>query len=192
MTECLNCHPTLQDSTTPKIKQEQAVPAMMLKLCGQESDSFIQVVPASTVGEPFVALSYVWGPGPAPWKTDKGNLHRRSHGFNINELPKTLRDACAVMRELKLRHSWVDAICILQDDDLDWAHEATNMHRIYAHAYVTIAACESTSSHDGFFNKASYDQISDMDYFVTISNRVANGTLSTLHMWDYHRDGQWD
>ena len=146
----------------------------------------------STVGEPFVALSYVWGPGLAPWKTVKGNLNRRSYGFNISELPKTLRDACAVTREVKLRHLWIDAICIIQDDDLDWAHEAMKMHSIYAHAYVTIAACASTSSHDGLFNKASYDQISDMDHFVTISNRVANGTLSKLHMWDYHRDGQWD
>ncbi|KAH6951058.1 hypothetical protein BKA56DRAFT_626064 [Ilyonectria sp. MPI-CAGE-AT-0026] len=43
-------------------------------------------------------------------------------GFDMKELPQTFRDAIRVTRELGKRYLWIDAICIIQADKVEWEY----------------------------------------------------------------------
>jgi hypothetical protein len=68
----------------------------------------------------------------------------------LKELPKTIQDAVFIARKLGLQFLWVDALCIIQDEEEDKSKEITQMPQIYKNTYVTITAASARSSDDGF------------------------------------------
>jgi len=68
-------------------------------------------------------------------------------------MPQNFHDAITVTRKSGLKYLWIDSLCIIQDDSLDWAREAAKMDRVYANAYLTIAATSSSSTHEGFLRR---------------------------------------
>ena len=72
----------------------------------------------------YIALSYCWG-GWAGLITKKENLTRMMHSIPMDELPGAVRDAVLVCRKYGIRHLWVDALCICQDDPTEWSDEVS-------------------------------------------------------------------
>ena len=62
------------------------------------------------------------------------------------ELSKTFQDAIGITRILGIRYIWIDALCIIQDSELDWKRESAQMFRIYSSSYCNLAA---SSARDG-------------------------------------------
>jgi hypothetical protein len=57
-------------------------------------------------------------------------------------IPKTIRDAIRLTREIGERFLWVDALCIMQDEPNDKAEQIKHMGSIYKGSVLTIvAAC---------------------------------------------------
>ncbi|EXK30603.1 hypothetical protein FOMG_13387 [Fusarium oxysporum f. sp. melonis 26406] len=56
-------------------------------------------------------------------------------------------------RNLGFRYLWIDSVCIVQDDEEDWAREATLMYKVYANAECNLAAAASRDSSGGLFFK---------------------------------------
>lgn len=106
----------------------------------------------------YVALSYCWGSTqPEHGKTTTVNVQARQEGINMEELPKTPRDAVDFAYSHGIPFLWVDMLCILQDDKADWDREASMMGLVYSRAFITVAA--SVSDHcDGGFMKTEYSQ----------------------------------
>lgn len=73
-------------------------------------------------------------------------------GIKVCRLPRTIQDAIEVTRELKQRHLWVDAICIIQDSLSDWEYESARMASVYRDAYLTIAIGTASSATEGFLH----------------------------------------
>ncbi|KAK8091858.1 heterokaryon incompatibility protein-domain-containing protein [Apiospora hydei] len=61
-----------------------------------------------------------------------------------------IQDAIKVTRELGFEYLWIDALCIVQDDDLEKAHDIVHMHNIYRNAAFTIIASRSANVTEGF------------------------------------------
>ncbi|KAL7912412.1 heterokaryon incompatibility protein domain-containing protein [Trichoderma velutinum] len=102
----------------------------------------------------YCALSYCWGKATSSsgfYKTTKANLLSHENAMPLHKLPATLRDAIVVARNLGFQYIWIDAICIVQDDGAEWAHEVAKMQHIYAGASFTISTVASSSSEDGLF-----------------------------------------
>src|SRR5436190_22294515 len=53
-------------------------------------------------------------------------------------------------RRLGLQYLWVDALCIIQDNEDYWRKESQMMAAIYGNALLTIAASCAESPTDGF------------------------------------------
>jgi hypothetical protein len=97
----------------------------------------------------YVTLSHRWGSS-RHFVTQKATLNDRYSGFEIGDLPATYRDAVLVARKFNFKYLWIDAICIVQDDEEDWEQEAVRMGGIYNSAALTIAAHCSTNDAHGF------------------------------------------
>jgi hypothetical protein len=85
----------------------------------------------------YAALSYCWGsPSDARsmLKTETCSLKNRLAGIAIGEMPLVFQDAISVCEKLSIRYLWLDALCIVQDDEMDWKLEAAQMGKVYENA----------------------------------------------------------
>jgi hypothetical protein len=98
----------------------------------------------------YAALSYCWGDSQEKTKTMRENLKARLQMVEDSQLPQTIRDAVKVARLLRFKYLWVDALCIVQDDDTDVAKELGKMSSIYYGATLTISAASAERSSEGF------------------------------------------
>jgi hypothetical protein len=78
--------------------------------------------------------------------TTKETLKSHEIGIETQSLPPLFHDTITIASELGVKHVWIDALCIIQDDSRDWERESAKMSHIYENAYVTIAAVESKDS----------------------------------------------
>lgn len=100
----------------------------------------------------YVALSYVWGNANV-LKTSTQNLRRLCEpGAFLQQnqkLPRTIKDAIHVVRLLGERYLWVDALCIVQNDENTRKHLIDNMAAVYANALLTVVAAEGKDADSG-------------------------------------------
>lgn len=90
-------------------------------------------------------------------------------------------EAFEVTRQLGIRYIWIDALCIVQDDKLDWAAEVAKMHNVYAGSFLTIQASEAKSTSEGCFLPISSDQAKAKGYERTLfTAREASGDHETI------------
>lgn len=98
----------------------------------------------------YAALTYCWGI-PRAFMTRRETYRERLAGFEVEDLPPTIRDALIVTRELEIPFLWIDAICIIQDDAADWLTESAKMAQVYGNAAVTISATAAQDTSVGCF-----------------------------------------
>jgi hypothetical protein len=99
----------------------------------------------------YTALSYCWG-SQEFIKTTSDSISRWMIGIPWIQLPKSIQDAIIVTYQLGLRFLWVDALCIVQDDEDDKAIEISAMAQIYGQAEVTIVAACANHVEEGFLD----------------------------------------
>ena len=97
----------------------------------------------------YACLSYCWG-GPQPVTLTKATLREMQKILSLNDLPNSLQDSVWWTRQLGLRYLWIDALCIIQDDELDKAREITAMDSIYMSSFITFSAAKARTCHSGF------------------------------------------
>ncbi|KAK3904143.1 heterokaryon incompatibility protein-domain-containing protein [Staphylotrichum tortipilum] len=108
---------------------------------------------------PCLALSYCWGKQPKPTAPVQPVLLRRDTlqdlvgDIRLESLQQSIQDAVFVTRKLGFRYLWVDALCIIQDCNIDKDREISQMASIYKNAAITIAASCSENAKDGFLLK---------------------------------------
>jgi hypothetical protein len=100
---------------------------------------------------PYICLSHCWG-DIQPLKTLLSTVENYRNAIESKSLLRTFRHAVSITRSLGIRYLWIDAICIIQDSEEDWAAEASKMASIYRNSYLTIAATWAPSSAHGCFN----------------------------------------
>nr|ADT63861.1 HET domain protein pin-c3 [Neurospora discreta] len=118
--------------------------------------------------QPYFTLSHCWGPPEKrPTTTVKANLAQRMERIPFFELPRTFQDAIEITRKLGYRYLWIDSLCIVQDDEQDWAREAALMAKVYSHASCTLSALSSRDSSGGLHLEPLDENRSYMDLQIT-------------------------
>lgn len=100
----------------------------------------------------YTTLSHCWGGGAGVIKTTRSNLSRLKMGISSSELSRIFRDAITVTRIVNCQWIWIDSLCIIQDDDLDWKEESVKMAEIYSGSFLNIAATSSSSGSGTLFS----------------------------------------
>jgi hypothetical protein len=126
------------------------MPTRLLKITPR-GDSFEISLQTTNVGqnEKYIALSYCWGRG-KNLRLEKDTEADFTKSIPFNLLPPTLQDAVILTNYLDISLLWIDALCIIQDDDYDKEIEISKMAAVYRHSYVTISASRARSSEEGF------------------------------------------
>ena len=101
----------------------------------------------------YVAISHRWGLSGSqkmPLQTTRRNLKQHCKGISYQCLPSTFRDAVIVTRMLGIKYLWIDALCILQDDQDDWLKQSSQMGSIFKDSLITIAIHSAKNSSEVF------------------------------------------
>ncbi|KAK0659188.1 heterokaryon incompatibility protein-domain-containing protein [Cercophora samala] len=148
---CDSHHISCRDAT----HNASEMPRRLLSVADGDIFPDIRIRPVS-IATRYIALSYCWG-GPAEASTQKKSTVATIAGneirISLQSLPKTIQDAVSVARELGIDFLWVDALCIIQDDDDDRNHEIARMGAIYANAYLTLSASGASHCAEGFLER---------------------------------------
>lgn len=156
LSTCQNGHQRCSekfDSTGPSRLIDLRGDVMKLALCSEES----------TQGS-YVALSHCWGDA-QPLQTTSETLANFQDEIPAHELPPTFSDAIYVARALGFTHIWIDSLCIIQDDKLDWEHQSSKMASIYSNADLVLGIAAAKSANEGFLRKErpSYEGTVSLD-----------------------------
>ena len=100
----------------------------------------------------YITLSYCWGPKEALLKTTTATIHEKMQQIEWHILPRTFQDAISITRELGIRYLWIDCLCIIQDDTLDWEMEAAKMAQYYSGGFLNLAATHGSDPTHGLLS----------------------------------------
>ena len=106
----------------------------------------------------YLTLSYRWGTG-ENYKLTIGNLDAMRESIPLKKLPKTVHDAILVTRKLGMQYIWIDALCIIQDNNDDWQEHSVILDKIYGNSWLTISADRAESATAGFLHQRNCLQL---------------------------------
>jgi len=143
---CRNGHTKCQKMST-------TMPGRLLEIDATDSKRTLRLLDTKNLDSvEYIALSYCWGREQSVTCT-KSTLPKLQVSILVSDLPSTIQDAVTVCDELSIAYLWVDALCIIQDDQYDKTTEIAKMPYIYGNASLTIAAASSRTVDDGFLHQ---------------------------------------
>ncbi|KAI0706937.1 HET-domain-containing protein [Cerioporus squamosus] len=126
---------------------------------------------------PYLALSYTRGQC-RTFGTTKDTLDTYLLGIGLDSIPQTVRDAIRSTHALGVRYLWVDALCIVQDSEVDKIREIAQMGSIFRNAYFTIIAASAPNADEGFLQ----DRASPSPPDITLPFRCPDGKVGTMSL----------
>ena len=117
-------------------------------------DTWLGCLTASPAEVKYVTLRYVWG-SVRPYTVLRANLSMLQAPGALNNpmvlgmIPNTIKDTIQLTILLKERYLWVDALCIVQDDEQMKYDQINNMASIFANSCITIIAAEGEDANHG-------------------------------------------
>jgi hypothetical protein len=123
----------------------------------------------------YFALSYVWGQAMERYSAVTPHNAQSSTGFSTadtpielqQDLPRTVKDAILLVKNLGGRYLWVDALCINQRNADEKEDIVSQMGVIYLNAYATIIAATGQGSDAGL--PPLYDSANRLEIPFTFS-----------------------
>lgn len=118
-------------------------------------ENTLRLVESMTIKpDEYAALSHCWGrlSESERFCTSLHNIEQLKGGIDYLQLPKNFQDAITITMGLGVKYLWIDSICIIQDDHVDWEKEAARMEQVFSLAYFVIGASSAKSSLDGFLS----------------------------------------
>ncbi|KAL8692931.1 MAG: hypothetical protein Q9218_002132 [Villophora microphyllina] len=125
-----------------------------------ETDAMAQ---DSDIRSSYVCLSHCWGKQPII-RTTKSSLNRHRDGIPWQELPKTFQDAINISLDFNIDYIWIDSLCIVQDDEIDWHEQAGQMASVYQNCLFTIVAIASSDGSGGCYRTPGQDYSQNLEF----------------------------
>lgn len=130
----------------------------------------------------YAALSYCWG-GVSQPTTTRANLQDHLQSIHPARLPKTVTDAIELCRAIGVRYLWVDALCIVQDDEKDKLNQVANMGTIYKNSTLTIIVASAEKVTNGFLGRRKHNEYTP---HVELPIFVDEATTGTVYLRQKH------
>ncbi|EEU35828.1 uncharacterized protein NECHADRAFT_77212 [Fusarium vanettenii 77-13-4] len=173
--DCVQNHVECSRLTT----RRSFTPTRLIKIFTRQGRRILQLTEPHGGQVPYAALSYCWGGEQIVQTTTQSILRHRTR-INFQDLPQTIKDAVVVTENLGLQHLWVDALCIIQDDEGDKACEIDLMGHVYENAQVTIAASRAERVQEGFLQDLIPYGCNKQDWVFKMRYRDLEGQVSPV------------
>ncbi|KAJ3548512.1 hypothetical protein NM208_g978 [Fusarium decemcellulare] len=159
-----------------------ALPRRLLRVGGPDDNP--RLVQVQDIRVPYCALSYCWGTKDF-FMTTRANLSQNMEEIPRESFPIIMQDAMSVTRSLGYDYIWIDALCIVQDDEKDWAHEASIMGSVYSNAELTISTLVAGDCHTGLFQPRSLRVVRPviLDIWQPRSERISHRSWAVFAEW---------
>ncbi|KAH7311823.1 heterokaryon incompatibility protein-domain-containing protein [Rhexocercosporidium sp. MPI-PUGE-AT-0058] len=128
---CAYAHP---ECKREKLEEEKIILIDVEKMC------LVQVKDVN-----YITLSYVWGNKPI-FKTTTENFQSLQIPGALDSVSGLTRDVASVVKGIGLRYLWIDALCIIQDDEDHKKIQIGRMADIYGQSCITIVALTGSDS----------------------------------------------
>ncbi|KAF5987950.1 hypothetical protein FBULB1_1700 [Fusarium bulbicola] len=173
-------------------RHSTALPKRVLKIENNDISLYIsRKQDVQTEVQRYVALSYRWG-NDLPLRLTQDTMGDFIKGLPISKLPETLQDAVRISRNLGFQFIWIDALCIVQDDENDWVEQSALMADVYRYSSLNLCAADAAGCGSGMVEMAaphlmeiatSTAQSKDTDSTETVV--LVGGPISTAIIdWD--------
>ncbi|ESU17472.1 hypothetical protein FGSG_13822, partial [Fusarium graminearum PH-1] len=188
--DCINNHEDCKAAS-----EDRPFPTCVVAVGDDETEPHL-FIPNSDDHGRYIALSHCWG-DVMPLKTTKACFAEFCQSIDFARFPRTFQDAIIVCRKLNIKYLWIDSLCIIQDDEHDWAVESPKMCDVYQNAYLTIAAAAAHNSSKGLFHsrpfsaQTTFTTVSKNDDKVEEVEIFARPWNSQGHWIDNIGDGPW-
>ncbi|KAK1760456.1 heterokaryon incompatibility protein-domain-containing protein [Echria macrotheca] len=139
--------------------EEVPLPARLVKIdisdtntgdAGHPDRVFFQLCDTEGLSGKYIALTHRWDESTEASRTLKGNLEGRKApdelAWNYPQLSTVFLEAALCAYRLGVQYIWIDTLCIVQDDPVDWSRESGKMADYYQHALLTIVATAAVES----------------------------------------------
>lgn len=137
-------------------------------------------------GSTYYALSYVWGnispPEPINGITGSTEIRDYSPESIWEAVPKTIRDAVRLVKQLNGRYIWIDSLCINQRDATEKLEQISQMDKIYSQAILTIIAAAGRDANAGILGVHPCPRLQPLSA-VTIGGITVMSSLSNDHSY---------
>ena len=141
---CMSSHSKCQSQKT-----KTKLPTRVLDLRTFQKDKQVRLLQTDGQEGAYIALSYLWGSS-QPLQTTQRNLEQHSRGLVVSDLARAYRDAILLVSSLGIPYLWIDALCIIQDNDEDRAREIGDMAFVYENALIVLIAAWAPDPDIGF------------------------------------------
>lgn len=131
----------------------------------------------------YLTLSYVWG-GVEQLRLEKHSINTlnvpRSLQQLRNHIPKTIQDAITFVYLIGEKYLWVDALCLVQDDQISMRDGIQSMNLVYENAFATIVAADGSDPHTGLSRLHSKSSFSSTNCMQTVKPGLRLMALGAL------------
>ncbi|KAH6676771.1 heterokaryon incompatibility protein-domain-containing protein, partial [Halenospora varia] len=171
------CRSSWVRSSVSRATNANIMPTRLIDV-GDSKTSCLRLTEDCKSTDDYIALSHCWGNSQI-CKLTTLNIGARLFRIDIEEFPRSFRNAVEITRRLKIRYLWIDSLCIIQDDAEDWAHESSMMGHVYHNAFLVIVAAAAENSGIGCLFDRSTIEPSDLISVPYIDPfGIRNGTFT--------------
>ena len=100
----------------------------------------------------YVCLSHCWGKLHVT-RTTTESIQQHMEAIPHETLSKTFQHSIEIALKFNVRFIWIDSLCIIQDNILDWQEQGSCMADIYENCLFVIAATASADGSGGCFKR---------------------------------------
>ena len=104
----------------------------------------------------YATLSHRWGVESMP-RLLQANMTTLRRIIHPETLPRVFIEAMDLCQYLGIRYLWIDALCLIQDDEVDCTAEIKRMGDIYRHAFCNFSALAAARQSVGLYTEADPD-----------------------------------
>ena len=128
----------------------------------------------------YTTLSHCWGQY-MPVKLQKSTMQGFLDGIDVYRFPPTFQQAIMLTKSLGIEYIWIDSLCIIQDDENDWANECTRMTSVYMNTFINIGANAARDSRGGLFQQRSWKSVDPL--FVPLTYTPMGWHRKPVVLW---------
>lgn len=154
--EHVSCWRSAEAAFKSKLRQDMPTRVLHITTDGSNRNRVrlieTQSLQKASASSDYITLSHCWG-GFLPVRLLQSNYDSFRKDIEIQNLPKTFRDAITLTQACGIKYIWIDALCIIQDSKTDWLNESLLMASVYSFAYLNIAATSAQDGHGGLFRQ---------------------------------------